>query len=85
MNGKELVNEIISIVNDFGLLQLRNPYVSLKMQVFGAKSWRILPSKPERDINTRIDNLMSVVEKIIKNKIENYKPKEDPNFIETYI
>lgn len=55
------------------------------MQVFGAKSWRILPSKPERDINTRIDNLMSVVEKIIKNKIENYKPKEDPNFIETYI
>jgi len=49
------------------------------------RGWTILPNAREKAVNLRIDNLMKVIHEIIDKKIKNYKKKDEPNFLETYI
>ncbi|CAD8064873.1 unnamed protein product [Paramecium sonneborni] len=67
-------------------MQMNDFYVNVKLALFGRKSFGFYSSKKEKLLDSRIDRLIDdTLMPVIKNKISNYKPNQNQDFLDIYI
>ncbi|CAD8159924.1 unnamed protein product [Paramecium pentaurelia] len=86
VQGNDITTEMIDLITELGNMQMNDFYVSIKLALMGRKAFGFLPSKKEKLLDARIDRLIDdTLMPIIKNKIANYKPNQNQDFIDLYI
>ncbi|CAK72113.1 unnamed protein product (macronuclear) [Paramecium tetraurelia] len=86
VQGNDITTEMIDLITQLGDMQMNDLYVSIKLALLGRRSFGLFPSKNEKQLDARIDRLIDgTLMPIIKNKIANYKPNQNSDFLDIYI
>ncbi|CAK81416.1 unnamed protein product (macronuclear) [Paramecium tetraurelia] len=90
LEGKEAQVALIQLTTDINLIQFENPFVLIKSLIFKERMWDVLPTKQEKDIVRRVNEVRTKVKEIISRRIEQLQenPIQDEDkmvFLDLYV
>ncbi|CAD8174942.1 unnamed protein product [Paramecium octaurelia] len=90
LEGKDAQVALIELTADINLIQFENPFILIKSLIFKERMWDILPSKKEKDIVRRVNDVRTKVKEIIQRRIGQLQenPIEDEDkmvFLDLYV
>ncbi|CAK77008.1 unnamed protein product (macronuclear) [Paramecium tetraurelia] len=90
LEGKDAQIALTNLTGEISLIVMENLYSFVKSLLFGVKMWKILPSKQEKDLVRRVENVRIKLNDLILKRIEQLKdnPVQDQDkmvFLDLYV
>ncbi|CAD8166782.1 unnamed protein product [Paramecium octaurelia] len=90
LEGKDAQIALTDLTGEISLIMMDNLYAFIKSLLFGVKTWSILPTKQEKDVVRRVENVRVKLNELILKRIEQLKesPVKDQDkmvFLDLYV